>query len=284
MPIYFSTILHSAGIDPHTAQVVRHQDTKADRLKTPYALWRKDRQALELYQSIQRKHVFRRRNLAIFVATPFGETLFVGLYEVRGRDTAPDGMIDPVHGHSVAGFHLYDLENNGLLSEFEGKLCVDWGKGYLSWAQRAEIEKRVVEIRREVVDPPFPGYLKLITRLSEVRDLPIPWIERLQEARGIYLLTCPRTKEQYVGSATGVAGFFGRWLQHAANGGAAIGLQSRDPSDYQVSIIEVAGSGMSDHDVVIAEQLWMQKLQSAAMGLNVRRGLHPPSSVPTTSA
>jgi GIY-YIG catalytic domain len=110
--------------------------------------------------------------------------------------------------------------------------------------------------------------LKLIKSLSQISSLPRVWVERLKEAKGIYLLTCPRTKEQYVGSACGNEGFYERWLQHLSVGGDAVGFKSREASDYQVSILEVAGSGASDNDILVAEQLWINKLQSRAMGLN----------------
>jgi hypothetical protein len=50
--------------------------------------------------------------------------------------------------------------------------------------------------------------------------------------------------------------------------GDAVAFRSRKPSDYQVSILEVAGSAMGDADILAAERFWMQKLQSTAMGLN----------------
>jgi hypothetical protein len=86
--------------------------------------------------------------------------------------------------------------------------------------------------------------------------------------RGIYLLTCPRTREQYVGSATGEDGFYGRWMQHNAVGGDAVRFKSRDASDYQISILEVAGSAATDVEILATEQLWIKKLQSVQMGLN----------------
>ena len=43
---------------------------------------------------------------------------------------------------------------------------------------------------------------------------------------------------------------------------------SREPSDYQVSILEVAGSSASDDDILKMEGRWQSKLQSREMGLN----------------
>nr|WP_237229027.1 GIY-YIG nuclease family protein [Rubinisphaera sp. JC750] len=99
--------------------------------------------------------------------------------------------------------------------------------------------------------------------------LPLSWIAALKTSRGIYLLTCPRTREQYVGSATGEHGFWGRWQQYLMTGhGGNVELKVRDPSDYQVSILEVAGSAATTEEILSLESLWKQKLQSREMGLN----------------
>lgn len=87
--------------------------------------------------------------------------------------------------------------------------------------------------------------------------------------RGVYILTCPKTKEQYIGSADGASGFWGRWMQYFKTGhGGNVALKSRDPSDYRIAILEVAGSA-ADHDQILAmEGRWQRKLQSREMGLN----------------
>jgi hypothetical protein len=83
------------------------------------------------------------------------------------------------------------------------------------------------------------------------------------------LLTCPKTKEQYVGSATGEEGFWGRWQDYIQSGhGGNVGLKSRAPSDYQVSILEVAGTSATPDEIKTMEGRWQSKLQSREMGLN----------------
>jgi len=99
--------------------------------------------------------------------------------------------------------------------------------------------------------------------------LPQGWIAALSASKGVYLLTCPRTREQYVGAAYGSDGFWGRWQAYVTTGhGGNVGLKSREPSDYQVSILEVAGSAASEDAIRDMEQLWKAKLQSRDMGLN----------------
>ena len=84
-----------------------------------------------------------------FVATPRGETLFVGMYRVRGVRKARTGETDPITNQTIEGYHRYDLALESILSEYSGKLIVDWGRGYKAWVQRADNqEKKIVEIRR----------------------------------------------------------------------------------------------------------------------------------------
>jgi hypothetical protein len=118
-------------------------------------------------------------------------------------------------------------------------------------------------------EPRFPGFLNFIQPLSRLASVPQNWIAALRCSRGVYLLTCPKTKEQYVGSATGEEGFWGRWQDYVLTGhGGNQGLKSSEPSDYQVSILEVAGTSATTDDVLTMEGRWQAKLQSREMGLN----------------
>ena len=73
------------------------------------------------------------------------------------------------------------------------------------------------------------------------------------------------------GSATGEAGFWGRWLDYSNGNGGNVGLKSRDPSDYRVSILEVAGTSLTSEAILNLERLWKHKLQSVEMGLDRNR-------------
>jgi hypothetical protein len=274
MPIKFNSLLTSAGIDPASVRLLRHQDKRADRDRTPFLLWRNTEDFIT-YQSRQSprnsSELERASYWAAFVVTPSDETLFAGLYSVGKPSPGEIGTPNV----SIAGavedqpYMVFPLQKSDLLSEYEGKLVIDWGKGFLKWVQRADVQdKDVLEVRTKFKEEDWPGYLRLITALSEIASLPSNWTVRLKEAKGVYLLTCPRTGEHYVGSATGTEGFHGRWLEHLSVGGDAVGFRSRTASDYQVSILEVAGSGASDRDILNAERLWIRKLQSTAMGIN----------------
>jgi hypothetical protein len=257
------------------SQTLRHQDSRADKDRTPYLLWREfpddDFMTYQSRQSLKKEELGRASYWAVFVVTPSDETLFVGLYKVGKPSPGVIGApIISIRGaHEDKPYMVFPLQKSDLLTEFDGKLVIDWGKGFLKWVQRADKQdKRVLELRSAFKEEDWPGYLKFIAPLSAIANLPSHWRDRLREAKGIYLLTCPRTTEHYVGSATGSDGFFGRWVTHLSVGGDAIGFKSREASEYQISILEIAGSGVSDRDILQGEQLWINKLQSNAMGLN----------------
>ena len=127
----------------------------------------------------------------------------------------------------------------------------------------------ITELHTAFKEPDFPGFLNLVTTLSKIDAFPQEWIAALKYSKGIYLLTCPKTKEQYVGKADGEQGFWGRWQDYIRTGhGGNVALKSRDPSDYQVSILEVAGTRSTPDDIIKMEIQWKAKLQSREMGLN----------------
>ncbi len=275
MPITFNGILHEAGIDPRDVRLLRHKDQRASKGQSPYEMWRVDRPMFERYQSIQ---TLRSRSFlsapywAAFIGTPADSTVFVGCYRVQYLGVNETDIAEPHSGEvQVAGtFDCYDLQLVEEFSELDGRLTIEWGPGKRSWIQRADRKnKPVVELTRKFQEPEFPGYLQFLSQLSLMERLPLSWIAALKTSRGIYLLTCPRTREQYVGSATGEHGFWGRWQQYLMTGhGGNVELKVRDPSDYQVSILEVAGSAATTEEILSLESLWKQKLQSREMGLN----------------
>lgn len=276
MPILFNTLLSQIDLKPENVILLRHQDKRAARGRTPYELWRDDPPAFESYQSIQslenRPKFSRAPVWASFVATPDGSTMFVGLYNAKYRGVLEEDTPKPQNdGFDLAGTcDIYELQPDERLADLKGKVFIAWGDGTRAWVQRADNQnKQIVELRPEFKEPDFPGFLNFTAPLSKVEGLPKTWIEHLKYATGVYLLTCPKTKEQYVGSAYGEEGFWHRWIEYVRTGhGGNIALKSREYSDYQVSVLEVAGSASNRDDVLKMESRWKEKLQSREMGLN----------------
>jgi hypothetical protein len=277
MPFRFNMLLTEVGLDPREVRLLRHQTGLPDG-RTPFDLWQADLPTFEGYQSYQQakqRASFARPWWASFVGTWDGRTLFTGLYSAGAPVLlTEDALFKPTGQTMVAGtVDRYSTALSDLLAPYRGRLYIDWGggsSGKRAWSQRAEAhDKAITELHLEQAERPFPGYLELTTSLSHLNAIPPGWAERLAAAKGVYLLTCPRTNEAYVGSATGADGFLSRWLNYAATGhGGNVALVGREPSDFQVSILQVAGSGDSDDDIIGMEQLWKRKLGSRELGLN----------------
>lgn len=275
MPITFNTVLREAGLPLADVRLLRHKENRSARGRTPYELWRDNRQQFDLYQSTQNvknRTKLKARYWASFLGTPSDETLFIGVYGVKNRELLEQDTPRPhMDGVDRAGrCDVYELTLEKALGDLIGKLFIDWGPGARSWIQRPDRRnKPITELRTDFKEPDFPGFLNFMKALSELTKLPKSWIVVLQSSGGIYLLTCPKTKEQYVGSATGEEGFWGRWQDYVQTGhGGNLALKSRDPSDYQVSILEVAGTASTRDDIIRMEERWKSKLQSKEMGLN----------------
>jgi len=275
MPLTFNMILQEADIPLADVLLLRHKDQRAAKGRTLYELWRDDRPQFESYQStqvIKNRKRLKVRYWAAFVGTPTDETLFVGLYAVEYLglldEDKPKAHMD---GLDKAGSHdAYKLTIDERFSDLDGKLFIEWGEGKRSWIQRADRQdKRITKLRTAFKEPEFPGFLNFVESLSRLDRIPLGWIAALKASRGIYLLTCPKTKEQYVGKADGHDGFWGRWQDYMQTGhGGNVALKSRDPSDYQVSILEVAGTAAAAEEISRMESQWKTKLQSREMGLN----------------
>jgi hypothetical protein len=277
MPIMFNTILHhEAKLSLHDVRLIRHKDKRATRGRSPYELWRDNRPQFEIYQSSQdiaNRKKFTAPYWAVFIVNLNDETMFGGIYSVKYRGLLEHDRPTPhIEGRieKAGTCDVYDLTLIDAISDLIGKLFIDWGPGALAWVQYADRnDKPVTEIRRMFQEDDFPGFLNFIQPLSKLDSLPMNWITALQSARGVYLLTCPKTMEQYVGSATGNEGFWLRWQDYIQTGhGGNVALKSREPSDYQFSILEVAGTSASTDDIRAMEGRWQRKLQSKDMGLN----------------
>lgn len=275
MPIMFNSVLLAAEYNVGDVRLLRHKDKRATKGRTPYELWRDNRERFDMYQatqSVKNEGKLQALYWASFVGIPTDETLFVGIYVVKSRKLLEQDT-PKLHTEGVdeaGSYHVYELTLEPRLSDLIGKLLIDWGPGQRAWIQRADQQnKRITELRTVFKEPDFPGFLNFIESLSRLDRLPKGWITALQSSRGIYLLTCPKTKEQYVGAATSEGGFWYRWQKYVQTGhGDNVALKSRDPSDYQVSILEVAGTASTPEDILRMEGQWKTKLQSREMGLN----------------
>jgi len=273
----FNQFLKDGGLDPTTVRLLRHRPEPAERL-------RRIRDAafnLDVtFQRYQERQVtpqvveqFRAATyLAGFIADALSkQTVFVGLWKRLGerKTILPDPFYPegPIHSGSV-DFETRRVEQ---FDPYVGRLCIEWGDGTRAWVQRADKrDKRIVELRKERSDPDFIGFAKFLWPLNEIPLLYSSWIQVLRSVKGVYLLVHRKSGDQYVGSACGDDGFFGRWSGYANGHGGNVALKELAvaPAEYDVSVLEVVGSDVTRDEILHRESIWKNKLGTRATGLN----------------
>lgn len=276
----FNLLLEAAGINTKDVYLVRHKDTRVPKYRlrsrhsSPYELWANEntRSKFDVYQKLQRNHknIFGKRNIiASFVVTPWNETLFCGLYRKLGVGKLPTGLKEcPVSGKKVTNqTHLYYYLE--LMKELKGKVIVGWGDGFRSWVQRANLNnKPVLELRKEVIDYPFPGFREFEWDIADIENTPQEWKKQLTQSKGIYLQRCTQCGALYVGKADGEDGFMGRFREYAKSVHCGnIGMKAHPHSSYKVRVLEVFPSRYID-DTSKIESEWKKTLGTFEWGLN----------------
>jgi hypothetical protein len=272
----FNQLLRVGSLTPETVRLLRHRDTKPRIHRALYDAAMKLDPRFAQYQERQGtpqviEHFRNAKYLAGFVAEPITQqTVFVGIWErLEERTERKDNPFepDPQTSRSIE-FNTRRLEQ---FDDYSGRLVIDWGDGMRAWVQRADNQdKPIVEIRRTKRDPDFPGFLKFQLPLDQVEALYTSWIQVLRNAKGIYLLVRRKTGEQYVGSATGADGFFGRWVCYQDGHGGNVRMReaAAAAAEYDVNILEVTASNATLDEIYERESLWKTKLGTRAHGLN----------------
>ena len=270
----FNTVLRAGDLDPARVLLLRHSDNRVQRELFHAAL-----QADPRFDDYQRSQSnprvitgFRKSlHVAGFVVDEGGNTVFAGIWSCLGE--AKVNYEDPFVGGEVdqPGRVIFETKRNRDFDAYRGRLIIDWGKGMLAWSQRAHRrDKAIVELRKHAVEAQFPGPADFHAQVSEIGKLPSTWIAVLKSMRGVYLLVNRHSGRQYVGAALGDGGFFSRWVSYQDGHGGNMGMRQIEgkAADYDVSILETAGSSQSETDVLAIEARWKRKLESRRHGLN----------------
>lgn len=260
----FNQLLDRGGLDPAHVRLVRHKPARHHRRDLYDAAMRNEpsfREYQEVQDSEQVITQFRaaKQLVGFFVEPTTKQTLFVGVWDVLGERPVKA----PCVGFATQLRDEFDL--------YRGRIVIDWGDGERAWVQRADKQdKDIIEIRQRREDPAFPGFAKLRHPLDDVENVPVAWAEVLRNARGIYLLVHRESGQQYVGSAYGADGFFGRWRSYADGHGGNVAMKELGESAdaFDAAILEVVGSEATNEEVFARETLWKEKLGTKARGLN----------------
>jgi len=252
-----------------------------------------DQKTFEFYQSVQEDQKFERvKYLLSFLVNNDGKTVFRGIYENTGKEPLRSSHFESIFldqnsldlYNSLCGVYTYyHLKKTEMLADYDMRLVVDWGKSKIAWFQYHDHNhpKIVQEIFPKGFFGYFSDYLSISLTRSELeflfmnKDGNLIWRSQLSKVGGIYLIQDERDGQQYVGSAYGKDGLWGRWETYFRDPtGGNTRLTKKIESDrnafrtFRYSVLEVFPGNTQKDEVIQKESLYKKKLGTRAFGLN----------------
>jgi len=275
-------LLQLRGLDINAKiKLVRHKDSRYD----VYKLYREG--YLETYQSYQER-IFECDYIVSFLGYKRNEAKFIGVYKVNNRKLATEVELpkDYPYQEFVNSGYYYELEKCPGFDDLIDRVVIDWGGAAIKWHQWLS-EKEVVEILPRGFVKEFPGFLNFVLEFDELKAIiEAPsgnreWYHSLSSVAGIYLIVVGGEKNseidgrQYVGSAYGHQGIWGRWAEYAKTGHGRnqklVQLLEAYPGyerNFRFSILQTLDRGLRENEVIEREWFFKFKLGSRAFGLN----------------
>ena len=273
-------LLTARGFDSDCkCKLVRHQDRRYGVPALIRSGW------FDMYQSHQKTDIFKGCDFIVaFIGDGGTRAKFHGMYRVLGgRKRRPSDIPDDspfLDWRDLDGYY-YELQLDSRFADLSGRVVIEWGAGALAWHQHMR-NKPIVEVfptGRALA--PFSDYLDFSLSYQELQDLVSneashrDWQSSLSAVAGVYLILAETTGEQYVGSAYGLSGIWGRWQKYAANGHCEnkllkqlISDDSSYPDGFRFSVLQVLPKSTKDSEVIRWETQYKTKLGSRATGLN----------------
>ncbi|HCX63649.1 MAG TPA: hypothetical protein DHN33_00365 [Eubacteriaceae bacterium] len=245
-----------------------------------------DSGAFELYQSYQKTDVFKDAEYIIsFIAAEGKKAILQGVYkvnQVQMTDTIP-GALHPIislENWGIGPYYKYDLVRDYSLADLEKRLVIDWGGSTVTWCQK-KLDKDIVEILPKGYAKTFLGYENVLLDFEELEkivkhpEVNKQWKMMLSNVYGVYLILDTITGQQYIGSAYGKEGIWGRWSNYiqTKHGGNKILVELLDQSPlrykkFKFSILHVLPNSVLSEQVIRLEQIAKEKLGTRVFGLN----------------
>lgn len=283
--ISLNALLQSEGIDPRTVLVLRNVEQSLRSVLPWLALERPD--LFRAYQHTQsaglEKAMLRATHLASFIGHEPGRAVLAQIFKIGDHwpVTADEFWALAEHQELRAlGYHgiepgqtklAFHLEPQPELSQWHGKLIIDWtGRevGWWRWASRNEFPVRAI-LEENRFELNMPTWDELMLTWQELSLLPRSWRASLAEWRGVYFIFDLARAAGYVGSAYGAENILGRWLAYASTGhGGNKQLRTSMTTDLRFSILQLTAPDLHPTDLIRLEGAWKRRLHTRGYGLN----------------
>lgn len=277
--LYFSDVLKKAGLDPAKVKLIRHALVH-ERFKSCY-----DKDMVLEYTRRQENGFSKGYDYwCVFISDKGTLAKLYACYKVGASvpdtpDVIPAGFPHPEWFQGTDSF--FDLEPVDLLKDYERRLLIDWGKGTRMWHQKGTTEKPIVAIQADEKKV-FSGFENLILTYDELKRILEnqrafdAWYTAMSSVNAIYLIVDRKEGTQYVGSAYGKDGLWGRWAEYITTGGhggnkkmhQAMKENPQRCHDLQFSVLQILSKSLSEDEIIKAETLWKNKLLTKEHGRN----------------
>ena len=202
---------------------------------------------------------------------------FIGSYRL-GEPKISD-VIDPKSGKERVCYKFPHMKKTNFLEEYKNRLFINWtnpSANYGRWLEDDKYEIHSIKSKKEYSIGLLPrnSYeIKLhYSQLEHIFEYPIDnqdWKDYLSNRSGVYLILDRSSGEQYIGSAYGDHGIWGRWNTYASNGhGGNLDLKNLDPQNFQFSILWETLKATPKENIIRVESQFKENLGTRVHGLN----------------
>jgi hypothetical protein len=255
--------LETDMLDNTNVKLVRHKDNRPE-----YKYVFDDLSKIYEYQKEQGKDEFMGADYIVsFLGQENSRAKLLGVFKVNGHEIRN-------------GQYYYDLELTSIAKNLIDRVVIDWGKTGLAWVQWYSNLKEVVKLDQFGSIGEFRGLLDFVLDFQSLKRLinhpeaNSEWRYRLSN-KGIYMILDKKTGMQYIGSASGKDGIWGRWQNYAHDGYGGntylIDLHKDDPDyhlNFQYTVLQTLPSNISKPEVDAIESLYKIKFGSRDHGYN----------------
>lgn len=270
-------------------KLLRHNHRNRDIL----ALLRTNSDYLAAHQAHQATDIFKNCNAILaFVSDGQSRAIFRGAWELQGSIShteysrkytfARQVIQAEQNGTANPSEFYYNTSPLPALADLIDRLVIEWGGSTLAWHQWIA-PKEVIEVLPRNYIGEFPGFYEIVLTYNQLRrlianpDSNRVWLHQLSQVAGVYLILDSKSGMQYVGSAYGRDGVWGRWSSYATNpsGGNRLlaELLDKNGSEYaeyfQFSILRALDRTTPNNQVIMTEGIEKKKLGTRAFGLTM---------------
>ena len=278
--ILLSNLLKTRGFDFNSSfKLIRHKSSNHPIEKLI------DNDLFEQYNCIHKIDRYDCDYVIVFVGKESSKALFWGIYKVIDKIEASKANLTkeykkefPLDNFNERIYYILEKQRN--YEDLEKRIIIDWGKGTRAWVQK-KCDKEIIEIKPKGFVDDFIGYLDFVLPFKKLEqiinnpDANSVWKNKLSSVYGIYLILDKKTGKQYIGSAYGKNGIWGRWEKYIKTGhgknALLIKLISNNENykyNFQFTILQTLPSNLESDEVINYEILYKKKLGSKAFGLN----------------